>query len=557
METNKEETEWNRRSFLGRSAGALVGFGCGGWIPKTLAGGGGHPGNQLRLPPVFENGGDLVVSPTTLPIWPGHSTAVFAINGSVPGPTIRLTRGEEFQARVVNQLVDQDLVLHWHGILAPEKMDGHPRDQVAPGETYDLQFPINQRGATCWYHSHTDLLTAEQVYMGLAGFFLIDDPEQDALNLPTGDHDVPLVISDWRSNAQFQLTYTPTMPDRVRGYLGDTTLVNGTPAPYLSVDQGRYRFRLLNGSNARIFKIAFSDNRSFHLIGTDGGLLPEPLEVTNAILTPGQRLEILVDFSDLTVGESLILRSLGVPRDMGPMSPSQDMSFNLLTFYVDQAAPAPPALPPELIPLDVWEEGDALRTRTFTLTMVQGVHYINGLLFEMDAIRFAIPQGELEIWEYVNNTNAYHPMHMHATHFQVLERVGRSLAPEDGGWKDTILVSPGERVRVLMRFDAHPGLFLHHCHNLEHEDAGMMQNFEVLPLPELPGADLQIECAETSCVISWSDEVSGQLEASPDLSPDSWQPVPETPVLADGRQTVTVPIDASGAQFYRLAYEQS
>ena len=184
-------------------------------------------------------------------------------------------------------------------------MDGHPRDQVAAGQSYQVRFPVRQRAGTCWYHAHTDQLTAEQAYAGVAGFFIIEDPAEAAFGLPSGSHDVPLVFTDKRVSASRQLIYAPSMMDVMSGYLGDVMLVNGTPDAWLSVDRGLYRLRLLNGSNARIYRVALSDGRPFHLIGTDGGLLAAPAAVTSVMLAPGQRLEILVDFSVYATGTSV------------------------------------------------------------------------------------------------------------------------------------------------------------------------------------------------------------------------------------------------------------
>ncbi len=177
------------------------------------------------------------MAPANLPIWPGYSTAVSAVNGGVPGPTIRVRRGQEFAARVQNNL-NEPLVLHWHGVLAPEGMDGHPRDQVAAGQAYQVRFPVRQRASTCWYHAHTDQLTAKQAYAGVAGFFIIEDPAEQDFGLPSGNHDVPLVLTDKRVSASRQLISAPTMTDSMAGYLGDVMLVNGTPDAWLLVDGG-------------------------------------------------------------------------------------------------------------------------------------------------------------------------------------------------------------------------------------------------------------------------------------------------------------------------------
>ena len=542
-------TAMRRRAFLRH--GTLVGAALldAHWlrlVPELRAQS-ARPGNPLRLPADW-SGGALTVAPANLAIWPGYSTTVQAINGSVPGPTIRVRRGEEFAARIVNQLAEP-LVLHWHGMLAPEHMDGHPRDQVAAGQGYDVRFRVSQRAATCWYHAHTDQLTAEQAYRGVAGLFVIEDPAEAALGLPTGMHDVPLVFTDKRVSASRQLVYAPSMMDVMTGYLGDVVLVNGTPDAWLSVDRGLYRFRLLNGSNARIYRVALSDGRAFHLIGTDGGLLSAPVPVTYLMLAPGQRLEILIDFSRYTVGSTLLLKSLSFPGGGGMMGGTQGVVMDLMRFYVDGAATGNATLPAALVPFTPYNSALAQRTRVFTLAMAGMLHSINGQLFSMARVDLSVPFGDLEIWEYRNTSMEFHPMHAHAALCQVLSRSSAAqLPPEDTGWKDTVLVNPNETVRVLVRFDSHAGVFLHHCHNLEHEDSGMMQNFAVLPPPSL-----SIRRQGRGETLYWSDSASGWgLESTPQLGVGAdWQPVTQAPVNTNGTWTVSLP-EATDWQFYRL-----
>ena len=472
-----------------------------------------------------------------------------AINESVPGPTIRVPRGQEFRARVQNDL-GEPLVLHWHGVLAPERMDGHPRDQVAAGQNYQLSFPITQRAGTCWYHAHTNNLTAKQAYLGVAGLFVIEDPALHSLDLPTDDHDVPLVFMDKRVSPSHQLVYAPGMMDSMSGYLGDVMLVNGTPDAWFSVDRGLYRFRMLNGSNARIYKVALSDGHPFHIIGTDGGLLPAPAQVASVLLAPGQRLEILVDFSTYAVGSAMLLKSLPFQGGGGMMGgPSQGTDLDLLHLYVDSNPKENKTVPAALAPFIGYSPAQVKRTRVFTLAMSGMVHTINGQLFDMQRVDFNVPFGDVEIWEYQNTSTDPHPMHIHAAQFQVLSRSATaSLAPEDTGWKDTVLVNPGETVRVLTRFDKHSGVFLHHCHNLEHEDGGMMQNFEVLPPPAL-----EINRSAGNVSISWPDSIRDwTLESSPvfGLSAD-WQTVKQTPIQGGGKWTVKLD-EFNGQRFYRL-----
>lgn len=541
----------NRRRFLGRGL-KLTGLlaGTGPLLTRQLrAAVSPRSGNALRMPPLWA-GDSLSVARAQAAIWPGSLTDVLAINGLVPGPTIRVRRGEDFSARILNNL-DQPLVLHWHGILAPERMDGHPRDQVAAGRSYQVGFPVTQRGATCWYHSHTDGLTGKQAYAGVAGLFVIEDPAEESLGLPAGDHDVPLVLTDKRVSAEKQIVYAPSMMDQMSGYLGDVMLVNGTPDAWLSVDRGLYRFRLLNGSNARICKVGFADGHPYQVIGTDGGLLPAPADVSSVMLAPGQRIEILVDFSGYTVGSSSVLRSLpfaaGGGMSMG--GPAQGSALDLIRVFVDRLSTGNAQVPKSLGPFAALSAADAKRTRVFTLAMSGMVHTINGQLFDMQRVDFSVPFGDVEIWEYRNLGDEPHPMHAHAGQCQVLSRSTTAiLAPEDAGWKDTVLVNAGETVRILTRFDSHAGVFVHHCHNLEHEDSGMMQNFEVLSPPSL-----KIERQGTEVRLSWPEAATGWgLESSAKASGAPWESLTATPGIISGRWTVNVN-EVAGVRFYRLA----
>lgn len=445
-----------------------------------------HPGNELRQPPTFTNGTVLAAASSKLAVWPGHPGSVLTLNGSLPGPTIRVRRGEEFSATVTNQL-DEPLVLHWHGILAPSHMDGMPQDAVEAGEAYRVRFPIRNRAGTYFYHAHTHELTAKQVYRGLAGLFIVEDPEEAALGLPTGSHDVPMLLADKRLNPRRTLTYSANMMDMMTGYLGDTMLVNGTPEAWLAVDKSRYRLRWVNGSNARLLKLGFSDGRKFQLIGTDGGLLPAPITVTNVMLAPAERVDVVVDFTRDSVGAGVTLHSvaftasgMGMGMGMGMnMGLGQGAALEVMKFYVDEARTVSSTVPKQLSKITPYKAGQAVRTRTFDITMNRMTHLINGAQFDRAVTNFTVPWNELERWEFKNQSMMAHPMHPHGTLFQILSRSTGALRPEEGGWKDTVLVNAGETVAVLIRFDAYAGLFMKHCHNLEHEDAGMMLNFNV------------------------------------------------------------------------------
>jgi blue copper oxidase len=446
-------------------------------------------GNPLRFPPVF-TGGTITLAETDVTVWPGTTTRVIGMNGSYPGPTIKVRRGTTFSATVLNQLTENATV-HWHGLVAPEAMDGHPKDPIVPGASFTYTFPIIQRAGTYFYHSHAHMLTAGHVYKGFTGLFIIDDDDEIPLGLPRGDYDVPLVIQDRRTVDRPQFTYAPTITDVMNGYLGDTVLVNGTPDAYFEVSRTLYRFRLVNGSNARVYKIGFADNHPFHIIATDGGLKDTAVQATSFFLSPGERVDILVDFSSYALNQSVMLKSLPFTGGGG----SQGIELNILRFDVTGTQSSGGIVPPTLPPISYYNPADVVRTRSFTLTMAMGgggMHRINNLTYELNRIDYEVPGNDLEEWRIINGTTLFHPMHVHGVLFQVLSRNGSTnLPPSDIGWKDTVLVNPGETVRVLVKFSHYNGIYLFHCHNLEHEDDGMMLNFRVSGLTDVKTGDVE------------------------------------------------------------------
>lgn len=436
----------------------------------------GLTGNPLRFPPVFTNGGLMTLSATNVEVWPGTTTQVVAVNGSYPGPTVRIQRGATFSATLVNQLAEP-ATAHWHGLIAPENMDGHPKDPVAPGSSYTYSFPVIQRAGTYFYHAHAHMLTAQHVYKGFAGLFIIDDDNEIPLGLPAGDFDVPLVIQDRRTAYLPQFTYAPSMMDVMSGYLGDLVLVNGTPDAYFEVSRTLYRFRLVNGSNARVYKIGFADGHAFHIVATDGGLKDEAVQVSSFFLSPGERVDILMDFSSYTLSQSVILKSLPFTGGGG----TQGLDLSILRFDVTGSQNSGGSVPSTLPPITYYNPAEVVRTRTFLLSSTMGGgHKINNRSYDLNRIDEEVPRDELEEWRIVNGTTEFHPMHIHGLLFQVLSRNGNTnLPPSDKGWKDTVLVNPSETVRTLVKFTDYAGIYLLHCHNLEHEDDGMMMNFRV------------------------------------------------------------------------------
>ncbi|MBN8585343.1 MAG: multicopper oxidase domain-containing protein [Ignavibacteria bacterium] len=437
-------------------------------------------GNPLRFPPVFTNGGNMVLAETTEQVWPGQDTQIITINSSYPGPSVVIDKGQTFTANVINNL-NEVITTHWHGVSTPANMDGHPRNPINPGSSFTYTFPVTNRGGTYFYHAHADMLTAKQVYRGFAGFFIVRDPAEN-FNLPSGIYDVPLCIQDRRTADIPNFTYNPGSPEQTWGMLGNTVLVNGTPDAYFEVSRTLYRFRLLNGSNARVYKIAFSDSRSFHIIATDGGLKDAPVQATEFNLAPGERVEILVDFSGNTIGSNVTLRSLAYSFG-GTLPYKQGIALDIIRFDVVNNNTSGGVIPGAFNPITYYNPADVAQTRTFTLTMSGShpMHKINGLTFDINRIDWQTRLNSLEKWRIINQTADYHPMHTHEAQWQVLSRNNNTnLPPSDKGWKDTVNLSPGETVEVLVKFTDYKGLYLFHCHNLEHEDDGMMLNFEII-----------------------------------------------------------------------------
>ncbi len=415
--------------------------------------------NPLFVPPIVSpTAYDLLAAPATLSVQ-GQPRSVLAYNGLFPGPTFRATRGDAANVRLTNGLA-QETTVHWHGMIVPPSADGHPRDAVTPGGTYAYQFTVNQRAALNWYHPHPHMLTGEQVALGLAGAFIVNDSEEAALGLPSGAHEVPLVIRDADIDSSGALTYT----SKSSGFLGKIPLVNGTRDAALAVDSALYRLRVLGGSNARLWRLALSNGAPLAVIGNDGGLLASTAWEGEIELAPGERLDLLVDFRGLGVGTKVMLRDLNT-------------GWNLLELTVARQVSDTTAVPTALS--TIAPLGTPVATRDFSF---DGMSRINGKVYDLNRIDFEVPFGQTELWRFRTGGNAPHPVHVHGASFQVQSRTGGrgTLFSWERGWKDTVLLHDGETVEVLIRFEGFRGLYVMHCHKLEHEDMGMMANFVVV-----------------------------------------------------------------------------
>lgn len=463
--------QWSRRDFL-RVAGAVAGVAAVGGLGmqtvlagKPGGGGGGGGGTvtryPLEIPPtVSPTNLALTAQPAVVDLGGGTSSSVLAYNGLFPGPTIRANKGDSAGILLTNGL-SEETTIHWHGMILPSAADGHPGDAIAPGASYLYQYPIVQRACMNWYHPHPHMMTGHQVAMGLAGAFLINDAEEAALGLPAGAYEVPLIVRDANVDSSGNLTYKAAS----NGFLGQIPLVNGTREAQLAVDTAVYRFRVLNGANARVFKLALSNGAPFTLIGNDGGLLASAVAVTQVEMSPGERVDLVVDFRGLAVGSQVMLQCLSA-------------GWNLLEFAVTRQVNAGYTIPTGTLST-ITPLTNPVVTRDFSF---DGMTRINGQAYDVNRIDFQVPFGQTELWRFRTGGNAPHPVHIHGASFQVVSRSGGrgTLFPWESGWKDTVLLWDGETVEVLIRFDAYRGRYLMHCHKLEHEDGGMMTNFEVI-----------------------------------------------------------------------------
>jgi len=400
----------------------------------------------------------------------------WGFNGDYLGPTLRASRGEEVVVNVHNGL-DEETTVHWHGMHLPAAMDGGPHTPVAPGTTWSPQWLIDQPAATLWYHPHPHGQTAEHVYRGLAGLFLVDDPATEVAALPNryGVDDIPVVVQDKNFDGD-RLDFGQSMLGM--GILGDSIVVNGTLAPYQEVTTERVRLRLLNGSNARVYQFGFADGRDFALVGTDGGLLPAPVTTDRIMLSPAERAEIVVT---VRPGERAVLRSN--PPSLGtPLSRFYGGSdgFDVLELRAGQTLDPSPAVPDRLVPVPALDADAAAQTRSVRLTD-QG---INNRSMDMSRIDATMAPGATERWRVNNADGKPHSLHIHGVSFQVTSIDGAAPPAHLRGWKDTVYVAPEvDEYELVIRFPEYtdPTIpYMYHCHVLYHEDQGMMAQFVVV-----------------------------------------------------------------------------
>ena len=482
--------------------------------------------DALPIPKIARADGERVFAPAGTQALPYHRIEMRAFearvhrdlgpaqlwgyDGTFPGPTIESRSGKGFLVEWINRLPTQHLlpldrelhgaeaefpdvraVVHAHGAKAPPESDGYPEAWTVPGESALYHYPNEQDAATLWYHDHALGITRLNVYAGLLGAFLVRDDFEDSLNLPNGEHEIPLVLCDRIFGKDGRLFYPVSSPPAgpwTSEFFGNGILVNGKLFPYLDVKPRKYRLRAINASNSRFYHLMFANGQGFHQIGSDQGLLAAPVPLKALSLAPGERADLVVDFSGRG-GEEIVFKN---------------DAFAVMQFRVARGVEEDKSvLPAQLRPIEKIAESTAIKTRTLTLDEMDDL-VGDPVTMLLNQTHWCAPITEepvvdsVEIWNLVNLTDDAHPIHLHLVRFQILDRrrfdasayllrktlryTSRAIPPEPGeaGWKDTVRADPGMVTRIIVRFSGTPGRYVWHCHILEHEDNEMMRPFNLI-----------------------------------------------------------------------------
>lgn len=449
------------------------------WIPDTLSG----------------TNFNLTIKDTFAQLTPGNQTITAGINGKIWGPTLFFNKGDTVHMNVLNKL-NEATTIHWHGFHLPAVMDGGPHQVIPAGTVWQPYWKVTNNASTYWYHPHLHEMTEEHITKGIGGLIIVRDEVESALALPRtyGVDDIPVVLTDRDFNTQQQFVTVP---------YGDSMMTNGTLRAQYTVPGQMVRFRILNGAIERSYNIGFSDNRSFSVIGTDGGLLNAPVNLTRYLLHAGERVEIVVNFSGQT-GQSFDLKAFNstlanaIPGGENfPNGPFANYlgkkDFTMLHLNVGpQTANPITSVPSVLTTNQLLNAADANITRILTLSDSTGVtnppilgpnaFIINHKLFDINYNEYEVPLGNTEIWEIRSTSGFGHPFHIHDVEFNILSINGAAPSAEQAGWKDVVFIPRNQTVRFIAKFEdyadaLHP--FMYHCHIALHEDEGMMGQFVV------------------------------------------------------------------------------
>jgi FtsP/CotA-like multicopper oxidase with cupredoxin domain len=418
----------------------------------------------------------ITAAPARLSLQPGVVTDVFAYNGQIPGPTLEVREGDRVIVHFENKLSEPTTV-HWHGLHIPADADGSPMYPIAPGEKHDYIFTIvHGTAGTYWYHPHPDMRSGYQVGKGLYGGIIIhaaDDP------LPASIPEKLIILADNRflpdGSVDFPALQSPQgIVDEENGREGPVIFVNGQIMPTIKIRRGEIqRWRIVNASAARIYRLALQ-GQTFLQVGTDGGLFEHPEQVKEVLLANSERVELLVRGTG-EPGSVSLLQTLPYDRYAPQTRPTDwNQPRDLLALEVSKEPPvAPVAIPTTLRPIPVLDTTKVTATRVITLS--QGL--INGKMMDMSRVDITAPLSATEIWDIENVVGMDHPFHLHGFQFQILDRNG--VPEKTRRWKDTVNVPKHETVRFVVRYNDFPGMWMYHCHILDHEDHGMMGVLEV------------------------------------------------------------------------------
>lgn len=538
----------SRRRFLGQSGLGLVALTTLPSIANAMESmgmgrmgmGGMHNsmGSEVNYPKLTPNKSnpnfhpdvelDLVCKPIEISILKGAATKVLhyqatLIKGpkdtvvdiphSYLGSMIRLQKGQKVRINFHNAL-SWSSVVHWHGLHVPQVMDGHPQYAIESGETLVYEFEVMNRANMNMYHPHPHGATAKQVYFGLAGAVIVNDDEEAALDLPSGEYEIPLVIQDKQFDSDNQLVYSPNRHQRMTGVTGDNILVNGQANFHLEVESRAYRLRVMNGSTSRIYKLAWDDGMPMTIIGVDGGLLEQPEVKPYVMLAPGERLDVWADFSARNEGSQLTLKSLAFSGVMPKMAMGMNRSslavgseYPICTIKVTRKVSESHKLPTKLAKIHrygIHETANPNNPLPISISESPMSMLLNGRAYEFNhpLPSERVKMGSIVLLEIFHaqsnmgmgggmggmNMTMPHPIHLHGQQFEIMSRSISGDTSDydtvregfiDSGLKDTVLVMPMERIKVIKPFQDFKGLYLYHCHNLEHEDMGMMREFLV------------------------------------------------------------------------------
>ncbi|MSP58220.1 MAG: T9SS type A sorting domain-containing protein [Flavobacteriaceae bacterium] len=461
--------------------------------------------NQLVIPPSLTGTNfNLNVQSGTQIFYGSTATPTYGINGPFLSPTIIVNKGDSITLNVINNL-NTNTTMHWHGLHVSAMNDGGPHQIINPSTIWSPSFKVRNNASTFWYHPHGANQTEQQVSKGLAGLFIVKDSAEAALNLPRtyGIDDIPLIVQNKAFDVLQQIAIATDM---------DTAIfVNGTLNPYFNAPSQVIRFRLLNGSSLRTYNFGFSNSQTFYQIATDGGLLDTSLALTRLTVSPGERAEILVNFSGMQ-SQTLYLKSFASELPTGIYGAAMlgfgadiiheyndnvlnGADYNVMKINIVAASGSPiTTIQNALVPYIPFNPISATNYRTIVMDTIrllpidppnraEGPFGMNNRTFNMDSINEVVHLNTTEIWTLVNKTLVAHPFHIHDIEFNIIEKSGLPPLPSETGWKDVVLVMPNDSVKFITKFTTfadNTTPYMYHCHLLHHEDDGMMGSFLVI-----------------------------------------------------------------------------